>query len=48
MASLVTYLCLCGILLLSQIFCDLHPFKDSCHFYGFVDNLHPSMRNPVT
>ena len=28
-------------------FCDLHPFKKSCHL-GFVNNLHPSWQNHIT
>ena len=46
--SSVTYIRLGGILLLSQIFCDLHPFKGSCRSFGFVSNLHPPRQNLVT
>ena len=46
--SSVTYIRQGGILLLNLFFCDLHPFKGSCHFCGFVSNVHPSRRNLVT
>ena len=33
LASSVTYIRLGGILLFSQILCDLHPLKGSCRFW---------------
>ena len=47
MASSVTYIRQGGILLLSHSY-DLHSFKGSCHFYGFVSNLHLLRRNLIT
>ena len=50
MASSGMYIRQGGILLLSLFlfFCDLHPFKGSCHVYGFISNVHPLKRNLVT
>ena len=47
LASLVTYIRLCRILLLSQFFVTYTHGMDLVIF-GFVSNLHPFMRNLVT